>query len=148
MTENQYIPDVFKKATLGTDIQTENLEKKADQVIRDLTGTFLLSAKENIARLKELLSVLQTQSQPTVAKKELYQTAHDLKGQGSVFGYNLITALSSNICKILQKNNVLSNKELDIVEQDIADMALVLTFPPHTQNETLRHIQKRLDNKS
>ena len=146
MTENQYIPDVFKKETLGTDIQTENLEKKADQVIRDLTGTFLLSAKENIARLKELISVLQTQSQPAIAKKELYQTAHDLKGQGSVFGYALITALGSDICKILQKNKLLSNEELDLLEQDIADMALVLTFPPHTQNETLRHIQKRLDN--
>ena len=148
MTENQYIPDIFKKATLGTEVQTENLEKRADQVIHDLTNTFLVGAKENISRLKELISVLQTQSQPAVAKKELYQTAHDLKGQGSVFGYNLITALGSDICKILQKNNILSNEELDIVEQDIADMALVLTFPPHTQNETLRHIQKRLDNKS
>ncbi len=149
MTENQYIPDIFKKATLGTEIQTENLEKKADQVIHDLTGTFLLSAKENISRLKELLVLLQPKNNSTNdIKEEFYQTAHNLKGQGAVFGYPLITALGADICTVLQKNKVLTHEALQILEQDIADMALVLTFPPHTQNKTLLHIQKRLDKNS
>ncbi len=149
MTENQYIPDIFKKATLGTEAQTESLEKKADKVIHDLTDTFLLSAKENISRLKELLILLQPKNNSTNdIKEELYQTAHDLKGQGSVFGYPLITALGADICTVLQKNKVLTNNTLHLLEQDIADMSRVLTFPPHTQNETLLHIQKRLDNNS
>ena len=83
----------------GDDVKS--LEKKAKAVIAGLTHSFILEANDFLKEMELLLkeaSLLGKKERAFLFKSRFFQLAHDLKGQGETYGFDLITVLSENIC--------------------------------------------------
>lgn len=147
MTDTQDIPAVFNNDTL-LDEEGKALEKKAQTVIDSLQETFLAGARESAKRLLSLLETAKTKSsaeQGAFLKEFLYPIAHDLKGQGTTFGYPLLTSLAARVCAHINKVQNWSREDLTACEQNILDMQTVLSYPPNTQNTKLTQIKTKLE---
>ncbi len=150
MTENQEIPDIFKNLEPRKNNQeVERLEKQANQVIRNLTETYIENAQIQLHDLERYIAEIRQltgQAQAQLIKENLFRTAHDMKGQGATFGYPLLTRLGAKICDRIRNRNEWNKHDLNEFESDIADIKTVLQFPPNSENNTLKAIEQRLDN--
>jgi len=96
----------------------KNLKKviiEATDVIEAMTDDYIEWAKGDINRLKEAVSKLKADSGSKMAIDGVYAIAHDMKGQGSSFGYPLITYVLDNLCKFLGNFDKLEKEDVDIV---------------------------------
>lgn len=147
MTKNQDIPDIFKNITPPSDDETEQLQKKADYVIDSLSKTYLDNVKVQIQDLKHFIRNAQhsTETEQTkIIKESIFQTAHNIKGQGTTFGYPLLTELGNHICQKIRKMNQCHHDLLEEFARDVTDMETVIQLPPKTHNDTLEMIEKRI----
>ncbi len=150
MTENQEIPDIFKNLEPRKNNQeVERLEEQANQVIHNLTETYIENAQTQLHDLERYIAEIRQltgQAQAQLIKENLFRTAHDMKGQGATFGYPLLTRLGAKICDRIRNRNEWNKHDLNEFESDIADIKTVLQFPPNSENNTLKAIEQRLDN--
>jgi len=58
--------------------------------------------------------------------KEVLTVAHDMKGQGGSFGFQLVTTISNIICRIIESKETLTDKEKEAVK--LATKAIKLTL--------------------
>lgn len=131
----------------GDDVKS--LEKKAKAVIAGLTHSFILEANDFLKEMELLLkeaSLLGKKERAFLFKSRFFQLAHDLKGQGETYGFDLITVLSENICFIIRNKSFFSQKEIDWFLLDVEDMKKVLSQPPHgLSSELKKEITTRLE---
>lgn len=147
MTENTSLNPIFAEDSFETEEQTRALEQKAQTVIASLQETFLNGAAESLTRALQILNSARHEDNPqknTLMQELLYPIAHDLKGQGSTFGYPLLTELGALLCTRIKKTSAWTNDALNACEHDILDMQSVLSFKPDAQNQKLTQIQNRL----
>jgi chemotaxis protein histidine kinase CheA len=55
----------------------------------------------------------------------IFTVAHDLKGQGTSFGYPLITRSGTSLCRLLRNRQSVSGGEMALVETHLATMATI-----------------------
>ncbi len=148
MTENQEIPDVFKNLEPRmSNENVEQLQEQANQVIRSLAATYLQNAQAQLNDLQRYMAEIRqltSEDQSQLIKENLFRTAHDMKGQGTTFGFPLITKLGAHICDRIRNRDIWYQHDLDEFELDIADIKTVLHFPPDTHNDVLLAIEHRL----
>lgn len=148
MVENQDIPDIFKNITPSGNDEADHLQKKAEDVIRSLSKTYLENAHVQIQDLRRYINEARFATgmdRTKLFKESIFKTAHDIKGQGATFGYPLLTILGAHICDKIRGINDWTNDVLDDFEQNVADMETVIKFPPNSQNSTLMGIEKRME---
>ena len=148
MQQNE-IPDIFKDVNLNNSIETDNLSQRAEDVISGLRGNFVSSAKESILRMGDILKMIRDDevAQSRVLPDSFFRMAHDIKGQGTTFGYPLLTELGVDICDILRGRTSWSRQELNRIEQDLADMHTVINMPYDSKGLFINKIKQRLKEK-
>lgn len=147
MTSLSEIPDIFKNESFGSDEEAQALATQADTVIQNLTKTYLESTQIGIDELNHLLSDahhLNDSDRTALIKGVFFRTAHDLKGQGSTFGYPLITDLGAHICAKIRSKENFSSDDLDILQLDIDDMQKILKITPESEHSLSDRISARL----
>ncbi len=121
--------------------EVKSLEKKAKKLIDSLTNSFVLEANEFLFEMQKLLqeaSVVEKKERSFILKNRFFSLAHDLKGQGTTYGYDMITLLSEHICDFIRSKSVFSQKEIDLFVLDVEDMKKVLSQPPHGLSSRLK----------
>ncbi|MBR4932804.1 MAG: hypothetical protein IKZ02_07260 [Alphaproteobacteria bacterium] len=147
MTQNKEIPAIFQIVQRQTMNDVDALSKGAEDVIARLRDDYICSTKNNIDSLERLLNdipIMDAINQRRVLKDEFFRMAHDIKGQGSTFGYPLLTELGSDICERIRNCSEWTDDDFSVFKQDIADMKYVLSFPPDSKNNNLKNIAERL----
>lgn len=147
MTQNKEIPAIFQTVQRQTMNDVDALSKGAEDVIARLRDDYIRSTKNNIDSLERLLNdipIMDAINQRRVLKDEFFRMAHDIKGQGSTFGYPLLTELGSDICERIRNCSEWTDDDFSVFKQDIADMKYVLSFPPDSKNNNLKNIAERL----
>jgi hypothetical protein len=84
-------------------LSTEAMMRLADAAVFDLRDRYVAARAADLARLEALCSELL--STPTAFAKTLQQIfdlAHDIKGQGGTFGYPLITDIGDELCRLIK----------------------------------------------
>jgi chemotaxis protein histidine kinase CheA len=125
----------------------KTLAKKAEKLIKSLTGSFLTEANDFIKEMDSMLeeaALLGKSERYDLFKTRFFQLAHDLKGQGTTYGFELITVLADQICTIIRHKKVFTQKEIDIFAMDIQDMQKVLS---QGANETTPQLKKQILNR-
>ena len=56
----------------------------------------------------------------------VFQVSHDMKGQGGSFGYDLITAIGNQLCRMIEKVDTVGDAEVNAIEVHIGAMKLVI----------------------
>jgi chemotaxis protein histidine kinase CheA len=125
-----YPPNTLKsKVTVdGSKIDAVAL-KQAEMAIEDMQDDYLGWVKDDLANLTS--SYEKAKSSPEnweEIQEDLYGFAHDVKGQGSSFGYPLVTAVANQLCVFMEGiEGKLSEVQLDAVKVHIDTMKLVVT---------------------
>ena len=98
-----------------------------DDVLGELTEIYLEAALNDVASLENNLS--RAQSDPELwedARLELRRTVHNIKGQGTSFGYPLMTRVGESLSHLLKTIDTPSEPQLRLVEAHITALRLVM----------------------
>jgi hypothetical protein len=123
-------PNVLKEK-VGTDgpgaIDLEALEK-AEKVIASMANSYLDSVADDLRNIDETFGKLEA---ATGDRKEelmaVFQTALILKGQGGSFGYDLMTTIGNELCRLIEKLDKAGPKEVEAIKLHIDSMKLVIS---------------------
>jgi len=78
------------------------MQQTATDAIEDLRTAYLAVSHSNI---DQLLQMIEAPAPHDEAWQSLvYRIAHDLKGQGSTFGHELVTKIAASLCTLIRKS--------------------------------------------
>ncbi|HEY9163651.1 MAG TPA: Hpt domain-containing protein [Magnetovibrio sp.] len=101
---------------------------KAEAVIANLADDYLDWVREDFVRLEKAYDVLKSGVGDEKENLDaLFQIAHDMKGQGGSFGYDLMTAIGDHLCRLIESFNKVGPRELGMIRVHIDAMRVVIT---------------------
>ena len=107
-------------------VDLEALER-AEEVIIGMTDSYLNWVAEDLGKMDEAYAKLVA---ATGDRKEeingVFQISHDIKGQGGSFGYDLMTALGNELCRLIEKIDKAGPGEIEAIKLHIDSMKLVI----------------------
>lgn len=118
-----------KETVPSTPTNPNDLEKLAMEAMADLSAKFPAWASGDVQKIKQYLGeaggVFGAERSDLIRTK-VYPKVHDLKGQGSTFGYPLITDIGSHMCSIISNKTTFSSDDLLVLKSDAQMMETVL----------------------
>ncbi len=101
---------------------------KAEDVIAGMADAYEKWAAEDLDRLAKAVAELAANlDDPAAYKEKLFQVAHDMKGQGGSFGYDLMTVIGDGLCRFLEKREDYGPRELEAIQLHVAAMHVVMS---------------------
>ncbi|MEN6542726.1 Hpt domain-containing protein [Parvibaculum sp.] len=97
---------------------------QAEAAIASLRGAYREQLTEDVAALADIWSRLDPNA-PDATLDEVHALAHNIKGQGGSFGYDLVTSIGASLCDYLRSGHRVSAKERDIVHAHLRLLKLV-----------------------
>lgn len=101
--------------------------KRAEEVIAGMTDSYLDWVAEDLKKIDAAYQKLKAASGDR--KKELdgvFQVSHDIKGQGGSFGYDLMTAIGNELCRLIERIDTVGPDEMEAIRIHIESMKLVI----------------------
>ena len=95
----------------------------------DLSEKFPAWASGDVQKMKQLLvqaADVFGMKRTQIIRQQLYPKAHDLKGQGTTFGYPLITDIGTHMCRLITEKTTFSADDLAILKTDTLMLETVL----------------------
>ncbi len=96
--------------------------ENAMNVLSELAGEYEKWVRGDLKHLMEVFEKaksLNGNQRVQVIQSELFPIAHDVKGQGATFDYDLITQVADHLCRYIEKKSSYGPKELDDIELHI-----------------------------
>ncbi|MBQ4472443.1 MAG: hypothetical protein II942_04300 [Alphaproteobacteria bacterium] len=106
-----------------------DLEKLAMEAMSDLTSKFPAWASGDVQTVKTLLAQAYgayDTARTDIIRQQVYPKVHDLKGQGTTFGYPLITDIGTHMCALITNKTKFSNADVVTLKNDALMMETVL----------------------
>lgn len=101
---------------------------KAEEVIASLADDYLDWVREDFVRLEAAYKKLKSGEGADKENLEaLFQIAHDMKGQGGSFGYDLMTSIGDHLCRLLETLDKAGAREQNMIRVHIDAMRVVIT---------------------
>lgn len=101
---------------------------KAEEVIANLADDYLDWVREDLVRLEAAYEKLKNADGDAADELEnVFQIAHDMKGQGGSFGYDLMTAIGDQLCRLVEKMDTAGPRELKMIRVHIDAMRVIIT---------------------
>ncbi|MDH5489885.1 MAG: Hpt domain-containing protein [Rhodospirillaceae bacterium] len=102
--------------------------ERAEQVIANLADDYINWAKEDLVKLEDAYKKLK---EGKGDQKELLQgvfnVAHDMKGQGGSFGFELMTAVGDKLCRLVEKLDKVGPKEIEKIRIYVDAMQVIIS---------------------
>ena len=95
-------------------VSAEDLLAAAEEEVGKLAASYTEWVEKDVRRLSETLAA--AKSDAANRKKhleDLFLVAHDMKGQGGSFGYDLVTRIGNSLCRFLEKADVADEAAFD-----------------------------------
>lgn len=115
------------KASPGAGVDEATLAK-AEALIANLQDDYLVWAEEDVRHLSRALENLEAgPADVPAAVSELFRVAHDMKGQGGSFGYDLVTVVGDRLCRYVEsmKGNPTPG-QLKVLRLHVETMRLII----------------------
>ena len=100
--------------------------EKAEQVIAGMADSYIEWAAEDAARLSAALAALGGADGDVEKLRPIFQVAHDMKGQGGSFGYQLITVIGDKLCRFIETLERVGTVEVDVIRLHVDSIQLVI----------------------
>lgn len=102
---------------------------RAQAAVADLAKDYSTWALADLTRARQALTQAEGDAGARAAHVEaLFRVAHDLKGQGSSFGYPLITRIGDSLCRLTRdRERHYETRHLDLAKSHLDAMQLVLS---------------------
>lgn len=121
-------PDTLKSKVSysATGVDLAMLEK-AEQIIAGLQGSYLEWVEEDLAKLQSFYDQLQARPGESAALlKEIFRVAHDVKGQGGSFGYDLMTVVGNHLCRFVEGLTEVGDAEREVIRLHLDALRLII----------------------
>lgn len=97
----------------------ESLIAQAEAAVEALRDTYRLQLSADVAELEAIWSRFEEGASVEETLEALHAVAHNIKGQGGSFGYDLVTDIGASFCDYLRSAERRSSEELNIVHMHI-----------------------------
>ncbi len=101
---------------------------RAEQVVAAMQGDYLNWVIDDLDKLTQYYS--QAAQLPAADRlavmRELFGVAHDIKGQGGSFGYDLMTVIASQLCRFIEGCTDFNDLAMDVVAVHVEALRLVI----------------------
>lgn len=99
----------------------------AEAALAALSAEYPGYARADVVRIEQSLALIQPDTEDcTVAIETVFGVAHDIKGQGASFGYDLMTQLGDALCDLTREQIVMTAEELHRARMIISVCGVVL----------------------
>ena len=98
----------------------------AEAQVEALADSFESWARGDLAALQDALQGAGQMSRRRQELDRIFKIAHDMKGQGSTFGYNLLTEIAGSLCDFIRRLTELSDADLVVVRHHVSALGVVL----------------------
>ncbi len=107
-------------------VSLETLQK-AEAVIADMADDYMDWVSEDLTALQAAYDALAADlSLGKAGLDKIYTIAHDMKGQGGSFGYDLITVIGNELCRFVEPLEKLTPSHMAVIELHLSTMRLVV----------------------
>lgn len=96
----------------------DDLIAKADAAVAEMALEYPARVEEELAKLIVLVEQANTAvGEPQKERlQQIYDMAHDFKGQGGSFGYDLISRIGASLCRLLHSKEVIKQAEGELIK--------------------------------
>jgi HPt (histidine-containing phosphotransfer) domain-containing protein len=109
------------------DRKLEAVLARAQAAVADLAKNYIPNTLVDLDRCAaQLKSARDTPDQRGDAIKELHNTAHNIKGQGSSFGFPLVTRIAHSLCNLVRQERAFSDGDLGVIQAHLDALRLIL----------------------
>ena len=110
------------------DRKMEAVLARAQAAVADLAKNYVGNTLGDLDRCAALLKTArETPERRAAAITDLYGIAHNIKGQGSSFGYPLVTRIGHSLCTLVRQERDFTDADLGIVQAHLDALRLILT---------------------
>ena len=104
------------------DRKMEAVLARAQAAVADLAKTYSPNTIADLDRCAALLKAAREDVGGRASSvKELYNIAHNIKGQGGSFGYPLVTRIAHSLCTLVRHERAFSDADLGVIERGRAE---------------------------
>lgn len=105
----------------------EELLQRAEAAVAALADEYLVSARAECQRIRDLHARGVNEPGERVALQgKIFEAAHDLKGQGRCFGFDLVTDVGTMLCAHLRNLDATSDDEWSVIGHHLDALEIVL----------------------
>lgn len=94
----------------------------AEDLMGDYQGWAIDDLEKLWQKFKKLLAGTEISGKDV---SEMFDIAHEIRGQGGSFGFDLISTLADSLCKFIEGRKKLNSLELDVIKVHILAMKAV-----------------------
>lgn len=92
---------------------------KAEAALKSLSSNFTQWLNDEISKLETARATVKTDGVSVETMENLYLRAHDLKGLGTTYGYQLITRIAGSLCRLIDDKDKRATVPLELVDAHI-----------------------------
>lgn len=92
---------------------------KAEAALKNLSGNFFQWLQDEIAKLEAARQQVKANGVSAETMENLYLRAHDLKGLGTTYGYQLITRIAGSLCRLIDEKDKRLTAPMPLVDAHI-----------------------------
>ena len=92
---------------------------KAEAALKSLSGNFGQWLQDEITKLEAARQQVKVAGVNAETMENLYLRAHDLKGLGTTYGYQLITRIAASLCRLIDDKDKRPNAPMPLIDAHI-----------------------------
>jgi chemotaxis protein histidine kinase CheA len=92
---------------------------KAEAALKSLASNFTQWLADEISKLDAARQQVRADGATSETMENLYLRAHDLKGLGTTYGYQLITRIAGSLCRLIDDKEKRATTSLELIDAHI-----------------------------
>ena len=121
------VPHAIRLKVSGGGAISEAMLQKANQVIEELTASFVDLLRIEIDKMVTLSQDAKTAADKSALVEQIFEVSHDLRGQASTFDFPLVTRIGSSLCRFTEAADLSDARAQEVIDAHINSMKLVVT---------------------
>ncbi|NQU57426.1 MAG: Hpt domain-containing protein [Rhodospirillales bacterium] len=102
--------------------------ERAEAVISGMANDYLNWVEEDLVKIANAQKDLKANRDDSKNRLDkVFQVAHDMKGQGGSFGYDLMTILGNDLCRFIEGKETASDIDVEVIDLYINTMQIVIS---------------------
>ncbi|WP_416900127.1 MAG: hypothetical protein ACMVY4_10655 [Minwuia sp.] len=123
-----HVPNTLRaKVGSGTRVDPA-LIKKAQRAVDGMATEFRERARIELEEINDMVMRAPSSDDIAACYQEIFDTVHDLKGQGSTFGFTLLTSIGDSLCRYLDTLESPSVDHLTIIAPHVEALRAIIRF--------------------
>ncbi|NQV46786.1 MAG: phosphorelay protein [Rhodospirillaceae bacterium] len=102
--------------------------ERAEAVIAGMADSYLDWVEEDLVKIQGACDELKAnKDKPKAFLDKVFGIAHDMKGQGGSFNYDLMTILGNDLCRFIESIDDMTDPDLEVIVLYIDTMKIVIS---------------------